>query len=47
VIGLDTNVLARYYAQEERDGEASKQRESARRLMVASGDLSNRAGAGT
>jgi len=34
VIGLDTNVLARYYIRDEGDAEALKQREAARRLMV-------------
>jgi len=33
VIGLDTNVLARYYIRDEGDAEALKQREAARRLM--------------
>ena len=33
MIGLDTNVLARYYIQDGSDGEAAKQREAARRLM--------------
>jgi predicted nucleic-acid-binding protein len=33
VIGLDTNVLARYYIQDGSDGEAAKQREAARRLI--------------
>lgn len=33
MIGLDTNVLARYYIQDEGDAEAAKQREAARRLM--------------
>ena len=33
MIGLDTNVLARYYVQDEGDVEALKQREAARRLM--------------
>ena len=33
MIGLDTNVLARYYVQDEADVEALKQREAARRLM--------------
>lgn len=33
MIGLDTNVLARYYIQDEGDAEALKQREAARRLM--------------
>jgi len=33
VIGLDTNVLARYYIRDEGDAEALGQREAARRLM--------------
>lgn len=33
MIGLDTNVLARYYIQDQADAEAIKQREAARRLM--------------
>lgn len=33
MIGLDTNVLARYYVSDESDREALKQREAARRLM--------------
>lgn len=33
MIGLDTNVLARYYVEDESDREAPKQREAARRLM--------------
>ncbi len=33
MIGLDTNVLARYYVQDEGDARTSKQRDSARRLM--------------
>lgn len=33
MIGLDTNVLARYYIRDEGDAEASKQREAARRLL--------------
>ena len=33
MIGLDTNVLARYYIQNDGDTEAKKQREAARRLM--------------
>jgi predicted nucleic-acid-binding protein len=33
MIGLDTNVLARYYIQDEGDTEAAKQREAARRLI--------------
>jgi predicted nucleic-acid-binding protein len=33
VIGLDTNVLARYYIRDDGDTEALKQRDAARRLM--------------
>jgi predicted nucleic-acid-binding protein len=33
MIGLDTNVLARYYIQDEGDEEAAKQHEAARRLI--------------
>jgi predicted nucleic-acid-binding protein len=33
VIGLDTNILARYYIQVEGDAEGQTQREAARRLM--------------
>jgi predicted nucleic-acid-binding protein len=33
VIGLDTNVLARYYIQDDADTEAKKQRDAARRLI--------------
>lgn len=33
MIGLDTNVLARYYVQDHSDEEATKQREAARRLI--------------
>ncbi|MBN8440708.1 MAG: type II toxin-antitoxin system VapC family toxin [Thauera sp.] len=33
MIGLDTNVLARYYVEDQGDAEASHQRESARRLI--------------
>ena len=33
MIGLDTNVLARYYVSDEADASASRQREAARRLM--------------
>ena len=33
MIGLDTNVLARYYVQDEGDARTSKQRDAARRLM--------------
>lgn len=37
MIGLDTNVQARYYIQDEGDAEAKKQREAARRLMESGG----------
>lgn len=33
MIGLDTNVLARYYIQDDGDANASKQRQAARRIM--------------
>ncbi|MBK1705880.1 type II toxin-antitoxin system VapC family toxin [Halochromatium glycolicum] len=33
MIGLDTNVLARYYVQDESDAEATRQHEMARRLI--------------
>ena len=33
MIGLDTNVLARYYIDDKADAEALKQREAARRLI--------------
>ena len=33
MIGLDTNVLARYYIQDEADDEAEKQHKSARKLI--------------
>jgi predicted nucleic-acid-binding protein len=33
VIGLDTNVLTRYYIQDDADAEAKKQREAARRVI--------------
>lgn len=33
MIGLDTNVLARYYVQDDGDAEALKQHEAARRLL--------------
>ena len=33
MIGLDTNVLARYYIQDEADTEAEKQHKSARKLI--------------
>ena len=33
MIGLDTNVLARYYVEDKADAQAQRQREAARRLM--------------
>jgi predicted nucleic-acid-binding protein len=33
MIGLDTNVLARYYVEDKTDGEAQRQRLAARRLI--------------
>lgn len=33
MIGLDTNLLARYYVQDEGDAEATRQHEAARRLI--------------
>ena len=33
MIGLDSNVLARYYVRDDSDGEALQQREAARRLL--------------
>jgi predicted nucleic-acid-binding protein len=33
MIGLDTNVLARYYVEDKPDAEAQRQREAARRLI--------------
>lgn len=33
MIGLDTNVLARYYVQDEGDAEAARQHDAARRLI--------------
>lgn len=35
MIGLDTNILARYYIEDEGNAEATKQREAARRLIEA------------
>jgi predicted nucleic-acid-binding protein len=35
VIGLDANILARYYIQDESDAEAARQHEAARRLMAS------------
>jgi predicted nucleic-acid-binding protein len=39
VIGLDTNVLARYYIRDAGDAEAVKQREAARRLIESGRSL--------
>lgn len=33
MVGLDTNVLARYYVEDRADGESVRQREAARRLI--------------
>lgn len=33
MIGLDSNILARYYIQDEADSEAQKQHELARKLI--------------
>ncbi len=35
MIGLDTNILARYYIEDDGDAESLKQREAARRLIEA------------
>ncbi len=39
MIGLDTNVLARYFIQDEADAEAINQREAARRLINSGASL--------
>lgn len=39
MIGLDTNVLARYYIQDEADEEAKKQHQAARRLIESAEPL--------
>lgn len=39
MIGLDTNILARYYIQDETDKEAEKQRQLARRLIESNQPL--------
>lgn len=39
MMGLDTNVLARYYIEDETDGEAQKQRTVARQLIEGSSPL--------
>ncbi len=40
MIGLDTNVLARYYVQDEGDAEAVRQHEAARRMLESGLPLS-------
>ncbi|MFN0304431.1 MAG: type II toxin-antitoxin system VapC family toxin [Burkholderiales bacterium] len=39
MIGLDTNVLVRYYVEDDGDAEAKKQREAARRLIESGKSL--------
>ena len=39
MIGLDTNVLARYYVEDKGDAEARRQREAARRLVESGRNL--------
>jgi predicted nucleic-acid-binding protein len=39
MIGLDTNVLARYYIEDNTDAEAAKQREAAQRLIESGNAL--------
>lgn len=39
MIGLDTNILARYYVDDEDDGEAQKQQIAAKRLFESGQDL--------
>ena len=39
MIGLDTNVLARYYVQDESDAEAARQHEAARTLIESGAPL--------
>ncbi|OGA11541.1 MAG: nucleotide-binding protein [Betaproteobacteria bacterium RIFCSPHIGHO2_12_FULL_69_13] len=39
MIGLDTNVLARYYVEDKADKESVRQREAARRLMDSGAQL--------
>lgn len=39
MIGLDTNILARYYIQDAADGEAQKQHEVARKLIESEQSL--------
>lgn len=39
MIGLDTNILARYYIEDEAEGESAKQRELARRIVESGKSL--------
>lgn len=39
MIGLDTNVLARYYVEDASDAESTRQREAARRLIESGAQL--------
>lgn len=39
MIGLDTNVLARYYIEDKQDGEAARQRQAARNLIESGQEL--------
>ncbi|WP_298611432.1 type II toxin-antitoxin system VapC family toxin [uncultured Thiothrix sp.] len=39
MIGLDTNILARYYVDDENDVEAQKQQIAAKKLFESGGDL--------
>lgn len=39
MIGLDTNILARYYVDDENDNEAQKQQLAAKKLFESGGDL--------
>jgi predicted nucleic-acid-binding protein len=39
MIGLDTNVLARYYIEDKQDGQAMSQRQAARALIESGRDL--------
>lgn len=39
MMGLDTNILARYYIDDESDGEAVKQQQIARNIMESGKDL--------
>ena len=42
MIGLDTNVLARYYIEDAADAQAQKQRLAARRLLVSMATFDDR-----